>query len=454
MSKNILIVIFVIIISFILNIGLLFTQQSRYTIEPKKDGLAYIFKDYTIIREYPDETSRPLLVLRIGEAINIIGNSEIKYTKNDITDYWYEIEKADISGYIWGAEIGDLVIYTNINYSAQLFTDDNVYNKEMPPYKIHHKPTIYEDTENENKTKKTDDPSTPIIENENNTSNIIENENNENLINKMPNNTNSNNENQDENNINSFDTFKDKEIEEKNNDNGKLKNKVPNNNKNNENNINSFDNPIKNENINENEKNVDSNPDKSTNTIDVYKDYTSTIDVYGGSGTDYTWFDYEPEINEKWRNELILTRNLTAYTIRYSCSPIETSYRYELKLIKRFELVNRYTMQSEIKKSYKRYKIYNQGFTPTVKLIAIEYENLSKEFNHKVGIDFFYIHNKKINFAFTYVPEERDCFTDIYFPTVEGGLTNKIIFKTTCDTPTNYTATYAYVWNGKRFHIE
>jgi len=75
-----------------------------------KDGEYYpVFGDVVNLRTGPSVKNDSTGKLTAGTKIQIVSRSEVKFTQNNYSDYWYQVKSSisgkEVSGYIWGGAI-------------------------------------------------------------------------------------------------------------------------------------------------------------------------------------------------------------------------------------------------------------------------------------------------------------------------------------------------------------
>ncbi len=92
----------------------LITIYSQSTIEGidsaiKKSGIQRVFGEKGNIREKPDIKSKLQSQIPAGSSLKIIKRVEDFMTVDGVTDYWYQIQNASKTGYMWGGFLSDYI---------------------------------------------------------------------------------------------------------------------------------------------------------------------------------------------------------------------------------------------------------------------------------------------------------------------------------------------------------
>lgn len=97
-------------------IGYLFSQTSE---SPKRVGIQRVFGEKVSIREKPDMKSKVLSQIQVGASLKVIKRTDENYSLDGITDYFYQIQNASKTGYIWGGFLADSVFEQDINFDGE-----------------------------------------------------------------------------------------------------------------------------------------------------------------------------------------------------------------------------------------------------------------------------------------------------------------------------------------------
>jgi hypothetical protein len=95
----------------ILNIITIYSQSTNDGIDSvlKKSGIQRVFGEKGNIREKPDIKSKIQSQIPAGSSLKIIKRVEEYMTIDGVTDYWYQIQNASKSGYMWGGFLSDFI---------------------------------------------------------------------------------------------------------------------------------------------------------------------------------------------------------------------------------------------------------------------------------------------------------------------------------------------------------
>jgi len=90
-----------------------------------KDGEYYpVFGDVVNLRTGPSVKNDSVAKLTAGTKIMIVSKSEVKYTQNNFSDYWYQVKAnvsgKEVSGYIWGGALSKAYIVKDFDGDKKL----------------------------------------------------------------------------------------------------------------------------------------------------------------------------------------------------------------------------------------------------------------------------------------------------------------------------------------------
>ena len=90
-----------------------------------KDGEYYpVFGDVVNLRNGPSVKNDSIGKLTAGTKIQIVSKSEVKFTQNKYSDYWYQVKSSisgkDVSGYVWGGAISKAYIVKDFDGDKKL----------------------------------------------------------------------------------------------------------------------------------------------------------------------------------------------------------------------------------------------------------------------------------------------------------------------------------------------
>lgn len=90
-----------------------------------KDGEYYpVFGDVVNLRTGPSVKNDSIGKLTAGTKIQIVSKSEVKFTQNNYSDYWYQVKSSisgkDVSGYVWGGAISKAYIVKDFDGDKKL----------------------------------------------------------------------------------------------------------------------------------------------------------------------------------------------------------------------------------------------------------------------------------------------------------------------------------------------
>ena len=90
-----------------------------------KDGEYYpVFGDVVNLRTGPSVKNDSVAKLTAGTKIMIVSKSEVKYTQNNFSDYWYQVKAnaagKEVSGYIWGGAISKAFVIKDFDGDKKL----------------------------------------------------------------------------------------------------------------------------------------------------------------------------------------------------------------------------------------------------------------------------------------------------------------------------------------------
>ena len=90
-----------------------------------KDGEYYpVFGDVVNLRTGPSVKNDSVAKLTAGTKIMIVSKSEVKYTQNNFSDYWYQVKAnaagKEVNGYIWGGAISKAFVVKDFDGDKKL----------------------------------------------------------------------------------------------------------------------------------------------------------------------------------------------------------------------------------------------------------------------------------------------------------------------------------------------
>jgi hypothetical protein len=127
---------FIILIFFF---GLIGSSNGQILELPKKVGIQRVFGEKVSIREKPDIKSKVLSQINAGASLKIIRRTEEIHSADGISDYFYQIQNASKTGYIWGGYLADTTFEQDINLDGEkeiLLLKNSTKEKELYSLKL------------------------------------------------------------------------------------------------------------------------------------------------------------------------------------------------------------------------------------------------------------------------------------------------------------------------------
>jgi hypothetical protein len=82
---------------------------------PRKSGIQRIFADKVGVREKPDTKAKVISQISPGSSLKVLKKVEEVHTIDGISDYFYQIQNASKTGYVWGGSLADYVFEQDFN---------------------------------------------------------------------------------------------------------------------------------------------------------------------------------------------------------------------------------------------------------------------------------------------------------------------------------------------------
>ena len=106
---------------------------------PKRIGIQRVFGEKGNIREKPDIKSKLQNQIPVGSSLKVLKRTEEYMTFDGITDYWYQIQNASKTGYMWGGFLADFIYeqdFTGDGDKEIFLLKNSTKNKEQLQIKI------------------------------------------------------------------------------------------------------------------------------------------------------------------------------------------------------------------------------------------------------------------------------------------------------------------------------